>query len=97
MAGYMVLGKFRQGPGDMSRITDEIRELKAGIEKMGARVVGLWGLMGRFDMLMIVDAPDELTAVGVAQLAGRAMNASTETVRAFSEEDLASLAQRMSG
>ncbi len=97
MAAYIVLGKFRQGPGDMSRIADEIRQLKAGIEKMGARVVGLWGLMGRFDMLLIVDAPDELTAIGAAQLAGRAMNASIETVRAFSEEDLATLAQRISG
>ncbi len=92
MAGYMVLGKFRQGPGDMSHMSDDIRQVKAGIEQMGARVIGLWGLMGRCDLVMMLDAPDELTAVGAGQVLARSLNASTETQRAFGEEELAALA-----
>ncbi len=97
MAGYVILGKFRQGPGDMSGIEEGNSRLKAGVEKMGARVVGLWALMGRFDVLMIVDAPSEMIAVGAAGLARRMMNVSTETARAFGEEEMASLARYLSG
>jgi uncharacterized protein with GYD domain len=95
MAGYMILGKFREGPPDMSHMDKDISDLKAGVEKMGARIIGMWGLMGRFDMLMVLDAPDEMTAVGIAAQAGKAMNASTETARAFSEDEMAALGRQM--
>ncbi len=96
MAGYMILGKFREGPPDMSDMDKDLSDMKSGIEKMGARMVGMWGLMGRFDMVMIVDAPDEMTALGIAAQVGKAMKATTETARAFSEEELTGvLARRM--
>jgi uncharacterized protein with GYD domain len=69
MAGYVILGKFRQGPPDMSNVEQDISALKTGAEKLGARIVGLWALMGRFDVVIVVDAPDEMRAVGVAGLA----------------------------
>ena len=95
MAGYVILGKFRQDVPDMSRMDRNVSEQKAAIEKLGARLIGMWGLMGRFDFLMILDAPDEMTATGIAALTGRAMNASTETARAFSEEEMAALGRQM--
>ncbi len=95
MAGYMILGKFRQGAPDTSNMDKGMSDLKSGAEKMGARIIGFWGLMGRFDFLMLIDAPDEMTAIGVAGASGRAMNASTETARAFSEEELTAMGKQM--
>ncbi len=94
MAGYMILGKFRQPP-DMNNMDKAIGDFKSNVEKTGARVVGLWGLMGRFDMLLVVDAPDEMTAIAIAAQAGKAMNATTETARAFSEEELTGVGKQM--
>ena len=95
MAGYMILGKFRQGPPDMSNMEGNISGLKVGAESMGARIVGLWGLMGRFDILLVIDAPDEMTAVSIAGLLGGSLKTSTETVRAFAEDEMATLAKQM--
>lgn len=94
MAGYVILGKFRQGPPDMSNVEQDISGLKTGAEKLGARIVGLWALMGRFDVLIVVDAPDEMRAVGVAGLASRTLNVSTETARAFGEDELSAVARQ---
>jgi uncharacterized protein with GYD domain len=95
MAGYVILGKFRQGPPDMSNVEQDISALKTGAEKLGARIVGLWALMGRFDVVIVVDAPDEMRAVGVAGLASRTLNVSTETARAFGEDELSAVARQL--
>jgi uncharacterized protein with GYD domain len=96
MAGYVILGKFRQGPPDMSNAEQDISGLKTGAEKLGARIVGLWALMGRFDLLIVVDAPDEMRALGVAGLAARTLNVATETARAFGEEEMSAVVSQMS-
>jgi uncharacterized protein with GYD domain len=89
MAGYVCLMKFtNQGITNVKEMpTKRLPMVKAMAEKMGARVVGVWMTMGRYDLVTIVDVPDDRTAGILALALASQGNVSTETMRAFSEDE----------
>ena len=56
-------------------------------ESMQAKVEGFYLTMGRYDLVLIVDAPDPETASKIILKIASAGNVSTETLFAFSEEE----------
>jgi uncharacterized protein with GYD domain len=88
MAGYVMLMKFtQQGITDVKESPKRIDAAKALAEKMGIQVVGVWVTMGAYDLVAIGDAPDDQTMGTFALALGSAGNVSTQTMRAFSEEE----------
>jgi uncharacterized protein with GYD domain len=67
----------------LSRLTDDgaqtikeeperIRAVNAELEKMGVRVVSQWAVLGPYDFVNVVEAPDNLTVARVsAELSSR--------------------------
>lgn len=59
------------------------------IKGSGAKEIGTWVTMGQYDMVSITEAPNDEAMANVAlQIAGRG-NAITQTMRAFTMEEVA--------
>lgn len=96
MAGYVVLYKFtEEGLATIKDTPARIQHAKELSAQMGIRVIGVWMTMGEYDMVSVVDAPDDQTLAARQLITGKAGHASTTTMRAFSEEEFAQIVSRL--
>ena len=96
MAGYVVLYKFtEQGLKMVKDIPEHIKRGKQESERMGIKVVGIWATMGPYDMIAIVDAPDDQTVAARLLETASAGNFTTQTMRALSEDEFAQVVSRL--
>jgi uncharacterized protein with GYD domain len=56
---------------------------------MGVRVKEIYWTMGQYDVVTIIDAPDDATATRVLLAAGSMGNVQTETLRAYTQNEVA--------
>ena len=96
MPGYIGLFKFTpQGIANVKSMPETIRQGKVLAERMGIRPVGVWVTLGEYDMVVVGDAPNDQTVAAFAlALAGQG-NVTTQTLRAFSEEEFAQIVGRL--
>src|SRR3954467_10993906 len=67
MPKYVMLSTF--GPDGYGRLRDDPQRLhavNADVESMGVKVIAQYALLGQYDFLNILEAPDELTVARVA-------------------------------
>jgi len=57
------------------------------VAAMGGRIVHTYLTMGRYDLVSILEAPDDETAAKIALATGAQGFVSTETMRAFTEAE----------
>ncbi len=96
MAGYIVLYKFtKEGASTVKDLPARVKHAKELSGQMGIKVVGVWLTMGEYDMVAVVDAPDEQTLAARLLMTGKAGNATTLTMRAFSEDELAQIVAKL--
>ncbi len=86
---FISMGKFRQKPTIES--TSRVSELMKGMEKMGIKFLGFYWTLGRYDTVVIMDAPDE-KAVMRANMSVNDVVA-TETMVGLSREEAHTLLQ----
>jgi len=88
MPTYITLIKFTsQG---ITSIKEGPARLDAGKDQLkvfGSELKAFYLTMGRYDVVAISEAPDDAAAAKVALAIGSAGNVSTETLRAFTEEE----------
>ncbi len=73
MPTYILLSTLSpHGVGTLKANPTRLREVNDEIEQMGARVVSQWAVLGPYDFVNIVEAPDERTIARVSiELAAR--------------------------
>ena len=88
METYIILAKMtEQGIKDIKNSPAGIEAARKATEAAGGRWLGWYLTMGRYDVVVIVEAPN-VEAVATNMLAiGSLGNVSTETLRAFTEEE----------
>lgn len=88
MPMYVILGKVTdQGAKDMKDLPRRIEENRAGGERLGVKLHGWYLTQGRYDFVVITEAPDdESIAAQVIAIAGRG-NSRSETLRAFTLDE----------
>ncbi len=88
MRTFLLLASLSpQGLQTLATTPERLFEVNREIERLGGRVVRQWALLGAFDFLSEVEAPDEATIQKVTvELAARG-SASFETMVALSVED----------
>jgi len=64
-----------------------IREVNHEVEQLGAKVVAQWAVLGRFDFVNIVEAPDEATMARVSLELGSRGTAHYESLAAIPIDD----------
>jgi uncharacterized protein with GYD domain len=78
------------GPDGHARLRerpDRLREVNADVESMGVKVLEQFALLGPYDFLNILEAPDELTMARVATTLAARGTLKTLTLTAIEVED----------
>ena len=88
MAKYISLVKYTaKGIENIKESPNRLDAVKQLCESMGAKVEGFYLTMGRYDIILIVDAPNPETAAKIVLTASSGGAVSTETLPAFPEEE----------
>ena len=88
MAKFISLINYTaEGVDKIKESPNRLDAFKQLCESMGVTVDGFFLTMGRYDIVIIVDAPDIKTAAKVILATGSAGAVSTETLPAFTEEE----------
>lgn len=88
MATYVVLLKFTQN--GIANIKDSPARLdvaKQAFKAMGAELKDYFLVMGQYDAVVIAEAPNDEVVAKLALATGAQGHVSTQTMRAFNEEE----------
>ena len=97
MPTYIVMYNLTdQGAKNIDSLPQRVKEARSAAEQHGFQVVGWYLTQGRYDVVTIVDAPDEQTLVAGVLAIARNGNFRSETFRAFSEDELEQIVQKLS-
>lgn len=96
MPGYISLLKFTQkGMADIRGSPERVKQAKAAAQKAGIKWVGFWATMGRYDAVVITDAPNEQVATTYLLSMTSLGNITSETMRALSEAEWAEVISKL--
>ena len=88
MAKFISLVKYTsKGVESIKDSPNRLAAFKQLCESMGAKLEAFYLTMGRYDLVVIVDAPDPATAAKVILTTASGGAVSTETLQAFSEAE----------
>lgn len=88
MPTYIVLTNFTdQGVQAVKESPDRFEAGGPLLEQMGIEIKAHYWLMGRYDLVTIVEAPDAEAVSRFALIVGMQGNGRTETMRAFSLDE----------
>lgn len=97
MATYIVLANFTEqgirNVKDSVKRAEAFRELAKGA---GATVKDLYWALGQYDIVAIADAPDDMTMTALGLTLGKSGNVRTQTLRAFSADDMSKILAKVS-
>ena len=65
-----------------------VQEVNKEVEALGAKVVSQWAVLGRYDFITVVEAPDPETMAKVSVELGSRGTMTSETVVAIPAEEL---------
>jgi uncharacterized protein with GYD domain len=89
MAIYIVLGQFTdQGIRNIKDTTKRAEAFKTMAQKTGAVVKDIYWTLGQYDIAAIIEAPDDATANVLLVSLGAQGNVRTQTLRAFSADEI---------
>ncbi|MGC5332196.1 GYD domain-containing protein [Micromonospora sp. DT62] len=69
----------------------------AATQKLGANLLNIWWTVGPYDLVAIVEAPDDETASAALLRLGGAGNVRTTTLRAFGQEEISRIVAKAAG
>jgi len=75
-----------QGIRNVKETTKRAQSFREAAEKMGVNVKEILWTMGRYDLVLVIDAPNDETNSLLALGLGMGGNARTETLKAFSPQ-----------
>ncbi len=87
MATFVVLGKFTEKSFETMKGPNVGEEIKKMVKDMGVEIKAWYMLMGQYDEISILEAPDAETVAKVVMALSAKYGCRTETLRAFSEEE----------
>ena len=88
MPTYIALLKWTpQGRQNIKQSPSRLDTARKGFEAAGAKMKQFYMVTGRFDMVAIVDAPDDITLAKAILNTGSQGSVTTETCRAFTEQE----------
>src|SRR5258708_20401431 len=97
MPTYIMLSTLTpEGVQTVKNNPQRIREVNSEVEQLGATVKAQWAVLGRFDFVSIVEAPDESTMARVSLELGSRGTGRFETLSAIPIDDsIASLSVKV--
>jgi len=92
MANYIILGNFTdQGIRNVKETTKRADAVRSMAEKVGATIKDIYWTLGSFDIVAVLDAPDDETATALGLSIGTLGNIRTQTLRAFTADEIGNI------
>jgi uncharacterized protein with GYD domain len=89
MAAYVVLASFTdQGVRNIKDTTKRADAFRDLAKSMGASLKDIYWTLGKFDIVAILDAPDDMVATALGLALGKSGNVRTQTLKAFSKGEM---------
>ena len=96
MATYVILATFTdQGIKTAKDSPKRAEAFKQMAKTFGITVKEIFWTQGRYDIVVLTEAPDELTAAALNLSLGALGNIRTESLRAFSADEMATIVSMM--
>ena len=96
MVTYVVLTKFTdQGIRNAKDSPKRAEAFKEMAETFGTTVKELFWTQGQYDVVTVVEAPDEMSATALNLSIGALGNVRTESLRAFSAAEMMTIVNKM--
>ncbi len=88
MATYVTLIRYtQQGIERIKESPNRLDAAKKVFEKLGGKLKQFYLVNGRYDIVVLMEAPDDETATRIALATAALGNVRTETMRAYTEEE----------
>jgi uncharacterized protein with GYD domain len=88
MSTYVVLARWtNQGLQKIKESPSRIDAGRKAFEKAGLKLKTLYVLTGQYDLMLIIEAPDDAALAKAILTIGSQGNIQTETLRAFTEDE----------
>ncbi len=92
MATFITLARYtHQGIANIKQSPARLDAYKSAAQRAGASVKSFYLTMGRYDIVIVGEAPDDETVARLTLATGSLGNVSTETLRAFTEDEFRKL------
>jgi uncharacterized protein with GYD domain len=96
MPTYVALFKWtEQGVRTVKETVARTEQNRSAIEKAGGRLVGVWWTQGAYDVVAVTEFPDDETASAVMLSINIAGSVRTETMRAYTVEEMQGVLQKL--
>jgi uncharacterized protein with GYD domain len=95
LATYVTLASFTdQGIRNVKDSPDRLEAFKAMVEKLGITIRSIHYTVGAYDIITVVEGSDEAVTTALLKL-GSLGNIRTQTMRAFSPEEMKAIINKM--
>lgn len=92
MAMYVSLLQFTdQGVRNVKDTSKRSEAATAEAEKMGVKIINIFWTMGAYDVVVLLDAPNDETVSAFSLKMGSLGNVKSQTMRAFRVEEMESI------
>jgi len=92
MAHYVILASFTdQGIRTVKDTTNRARAFREMVQKMGGKIKDIYWTLGRYDVVLTMEAPNDETVSVILVKAGSLGNLKSESLRAFDEKEMDSI------
>ena len=96
MPHYISLMRWTsQGMAGLPAWRERVEEGERIVEEAGGRLIGVYVTLGRYDVVEIFEAPDDVVAMEVLMNLNRYGAEQTETLRAFTREEAEDVIKRL--
>jgi uncharacterized protein with GYD domain len=92
------IGLFKWTPQGIQNVENTVtlaEELPTALEKAGGRLVGTWWTHGPYDIVAVVEWPDDESASAFMLSVALAGNVRSETMRAYTAEEMPRIVQKL--
>lgn len=96
MSTYIVLGNFTdQGIRNVKDTTKRASAVKEAAAKFGASVTNLYWTLGAYDVVTIVDAPDDQAVAALLFSIGSLGSVRTQSLKAFEADEVEGILKKI--
>ena len=96
MATYVTLINFTdQGVKNVKDTANRASHYKEIATKLGCSIKEIWWTQGQYDVVSIIEAPDDAAATALAMSVGKLGYIRTQTLRAYSAAELAPIMDKV--
>jgi uncharacterized protein with GYD domain len=92
MPVYVQLMKWtEQGRKNAETLPDRVDAVQKRVADMGVKIIGHYLTMGQYDQIVVCEAPNDETVAKISVMVAGRGNVATETMRAFTMEEVRKL------